>query len=95
VQCDNPCPGIFPGPEALGFDNDRSESSTFTWSIDMSAVLTALAINMKITPLGNLQRFHNDTQRKVLVDHMVSIGALDTDTANKMSSYFGKCLCVM
>jgi hypothetical protein len=52
--------------------------------------MTALAINMKITPLGNLQRFDNDTLRQELVQHMVSIGTLDTDTANKMSSYFGK-----
>jgi hypothetical protein len=56
----------------------------------MAAVLTALAVNMKITPLSNLQRFDNDTQRLQMVEYMLSIGALDQATANKMSSYFGK-----
>jgi hypothetical protein len=56
----------------------------------MAAVLTALAINMKITPLSNLQRFENDTQRIQMVEYMMSIGALDQAIANKMSSYFGK-----
>jgi hypothetical protein len=56
----------------------------------MAAVLTALAVNMKITPLGNLQRFDNDIQRLDMVKDMMSIGALDQATANKMSSYFGK-----
>jgi hypothetical protein len=56
----------------------------------MAAVLTATAVNMKIIPLSNLQRFDNDTQRLEMVEYMMSIGALDQETANKMSSYFGK-----
>ncbi len=94
VKCDNPCPGIFPGPTALGYDNDRSESSSFTWSVDMAAVLTALAVNMKIIPLSNLQKFENDTGRIEMIEYMKEIKALDAGTASKMSSYFGKSITV-
>ncbi len=56
----------------------------------MAAVMTALAINMKITPLDNLQRFDNDTARQEMVDYMVSIGAMTTTQRDSLSSYFGK-----
>ncbi len=56
----------------------------------MAAVLTALAVNMKIIPLSNLQKFENDTGRIEMIEYMKEIKALDAGTASKMSSYFGK-----
>ncbi len=76
----------------MGYDNDRSESSTFTWTIDMASVLTALAVNMKIIPLSNLEKYENDTMRIELIDYFVGQGLIDSDTASKISSYFGKLL---
>jgi hypothetical protein len=56
----------------------------------MAAVLTALAINMKITPLSNLQRFENDSLRLEMADYMVSIGVMTKRQKESLSSYFGK-----
>ncbi len=57
----------------------------------MAAVLTALAVNMKIIPLSNLQKFENDTGRIEMIEYMKdTLGVIDAGTASKMSSYFGK-----
>ncbi len=61
----------------------------------MAAVLTALAVNMKIIPLSNLQKFENDTRRIEMVDYMRdTLKVIDAGTASKMSSYFGKSLTI-
>jgi hypothetical protein len=88
VDCENPCPDIFPDPRALGFDGTYSQSSIFTWSVDITAIMTALAINMHITPLANLERFDNDTKRIDMIHQLQERGLIDPISASKVSSYF-------
>ncbi len=79
-----------PNPVALGYDNARSQSPSFTWHIDMAAVVTALAVNMKITPLYNLQKFENDSFRETAQKFFLAKQILSVAEAHKISSYFGK-----
>jgi hypothetical protein len=50
--------------------------------------MTALAINMHITPLANLQRFDNDSKRMEMIQTLQEQGWIDPISASKVSSYF-------
>lgn len=89
-QCDNPCPGVL-APQAMGYDLFNSEETYMDLSINLQAVSTALAVNMGMVPLNHLVMVPGDNSRISLLDTMVSQGAIDTATASRTSSYFGKC----
>lgn len=91
TSCYNPCPNIL-APQAMGYDAYTSRDSTFTWSIDMAAVSTALAVNMGIISLSTLQRFDDDNTRLNLFYDLVNNGLVDSSIADSTSSYFGEFL---
>ncbi len=88
-QCDNPCPGVL-APQAMGYDLFNSEETYMDVSINLQAVSTALAVNMGMVPLNHLVMVPGDNSRISLLNTMVSQGAIDTATASRTSSYFGK-----
>lgn len=87
LTCLNPCPGIL-APQAMGYNLIEAESSVMTWSIDMAAVVTAIAVNMGIVPLRNLQKFPNDFSRLALFNAMLRNGSIDESIVNRTSSYY-------
>eukprot|EP01038_Epipyxis_sp_PR26KG_P009688 gene9688-13041_t len=92
--CDNPggCGNISPCPStissvAMGYDTSSSLSS-MTIRLNMQAITTALAVNMRMTPLNHLVEIPNDNARVALLNQMVKLGQLTNDQANRTSSYY-------
>jgi hypothetical protein len=53
--CVNPCPNIL-APQATGYSNNPYKAgSTLTYEINMQAVTTAIAVNMGMLQLSQLQ----------------------------------------
>jgi hypothetical protein len=87
VSCTNPCPNIL-SPQGMGYDPTVAVSSTYTWTVDMAAVTTAIAVNMGILPLENLVNYPGDNNRISLLRNMVQNGSISQETKNQTSSYY-------
>jgi hypothetical protein len=61
-----------------------------TWKLDMSSVVTALAVNMGILPLSTLTNIAGDNDRINLLQSMNRQGSIDLATVQNTSSYFGE-----
>jgi hypothetical protein len=86
---DNPCPGIL-APQLMGYDTKYASSTVMTWKLDMSSVVTALAVNMGILPLSTLTNIAGDNDRINLLQSMQRQGSIDMATVQNTSSYFGE-----
>jgi hypothetical protein len=90
-KCKNPCPRLLnPATMMSNYDANDMPSSFITLKFDMASVVTALAVNLGILPLANLEEFPQDTNREDLFGEMVDAGLMDEYTYNHTSSYFGK-----
>lgn len=87
--CENPCPNIL-SPQGMGYNNDNAETTSLTWTLDMASVSTALAVNMGITPLSNLENFKADNNRNSLLNLMVNNRYISSTTMKYTSSYYGR-----
>ena len=91
--CENPCPRLL-NPKVMISNTygDSIPSTTMTLKFDMASVVTALAVNLGILPLSNLEEFADDTNREDLLGTMLLAGLIDEYTFNHTSSYFGELL---
>lgn len=86
-NCVNPCPKIM-ALQAMGYNALTAQSTSFTWSVDMASVMTAIAVNYGILRLEFLENFENDANRLSLLTKMLNAGLIDRTTFRQTSSYF-------
>lgn len=87
IACSNPCPRIL-APMGFGYDSFTSVSTTFSYTIDMAAVTTAVAVNMGIKSLDRLVQFPGDNNRISLLKAMLKAGYITEYEKNNTNSYF-------
>ena len=65
--CNNPCPNII-SPQGMGYDPSTASFDGFTASVDMTSIVTAIAVNYGIITLKGLENFVDDSNREYLLD---------------------------
>lgn len=86
-SCTNPCPKIM-SPQAMGYNSLTAKSTTFSWTMDMASVMTAIAVNYGILRLEFLQEYPEDPSRVALLTQMYNAGSISSATFSSTSSYF-------
>jgi hypothetical protein len=95
LKCRNPCPGVL-SPLGMGYQATTGDSkasavrrsSKMAWTLNLRAVMTALAVNLGMMPLAVLNEVPDDAVRKQLFHGMVSQGYISPAIEAVTSSYF-------
>ena len=87
-RCANPCPNIL-APQAFGYDVFNSQENQFSFSLNMQAVSTALAVNLGMVLLNHLVMVPGDSDRIDLFNSMIEQGFMNASTASHTTSYYG------